>query len=480
MLVSVVGSGQDVKGKSRQQRRAEEWHSQKGYERRVWQEAGLAERMDAASRQAVETVVQEEVEAREAGVLGRDKGEHRHYNDASEGEATCRKCGSRQRVMFTRDGGWRRNLVTLYGVVSLRLSRVRCDCGGFVSVEHRSFKPYARRQADVDAHAQGLMGMCLSLRQTRLVLGMRGIQVSTKALAGRVREIADRSQEQFGKENPAPGVVLLDALWAHMAFELGGTAENSRQQERKRKRVKKRPLLIAWGIWPDTGRAGVVGYLAASAEDQESWERLLEDLRQRGVVAKHGLRLFVHDGCGALGAALAMVSFAGVRRQRCIFHKIRNVIDAVQGEAQGTAREKREKKKARRQEVLVDLVAIWVSLTAEQARQKQMEFLAKWQESEPGAMAKLADDFEATLTYYAVQAEVRKEGKEWEARYLRTTSPLERRNRAIRAKFRSAVIFQSEEGMVGAAKLALLCRGTEDPGELLERLRGLRAAQQAV
>ena len=126
----------------------------------------------------------------------------------------------------------------------------------------------------------------------------------------------------------------------------------------------------------------------------------------------------------------------------------------------------KEAKQERRKEVLVDLMAIWLSPTEEGARQKFAEFVAKWEGKEPLAVARLREGFDATLTYYQVQAEARRMGQEWDARYLRTTSPLERVNRTIRAKLRSSTIFQTARGLRAAVFLTVGCRGKSNGREL--------------
>jgi len=184
----------------------------------------------------------------------------------------------------------------------------------------------------------------------------------------------------------------------------------------------------------------------------------------------------VHDGCGGLEAGLAMVSFGPVQRQRCVFQKVKNVLKAVKGDLQVPKAQKREHLRERREQILKDLGAIWTAPSEEQAREKESEFTAKWQDKEPAAVATLHNDFDATLTFYRVQEEVKEEtGEQWDARLLRTISPLERKNRTIRAKIRSATIFQTERGLQAAAHLALGCRGRDEPDELADWLRHLTA-----
>ena len=478
---SIVGDAEaGVKPESRQARRIRERRQQDEHERRVRQEAGLAGPMDEATRQTAEETLQAQCIAQEDEMLGRPKGQHRDYRDATEVEEECSRCHTHQRVMFSRDGTWSRFLTTIYGLVLLRLTRIRCDCGGFVSVTYHDFAPYARRDEEVGRRLYGFIGMCLCVRLVHLVMGQQWVSISPTTVAQELGRLADLSKGAFDKKHRAPGVLLLDGIWVFVAEETGAEVTDARGHKRKQKRVKKKPLLVAWGIWPDTGESALIGWMVGDGEDAASWEQLLESLRKRGLNDENGLRLIVHDGCGALEAALGMVSFGRVRRQRCVFHKTKNVLDAVKGDPNIPKDQKREHKKERRKEVAKDLAAIWVATSEEQARQKEQEFVAKWQEREPEAVAKLCNDFGDTLSFYQVQQEVEAAtGQRWEARFLRTTSLLERRNRTIRAKARCSTIFQTKTGLYGAARLALDCRGTDSPQELAVRVARLTRQSRA-
>lgn len=72
----------------------------------------------------------------------------------------------------------------------------------------------------------------------------------------------------------------------------GRVKKDSLGRKREVKRGHRKPVLVAQGIWPDSGRKQVVGWIAGRAEDQESWEALLTQLYERG--------LFRNEGCGSL------------------------------------------------------------------------------------------------------------------------------------------------------------------------------------
>lgn len=485
MAAIVAPTGENVNSRPREQRRAFRYRrgeierqQQEEYEGRFQQERDdLADRMDSQVKETAEKVIQEEIDAKAKEVVGREKRERRDYDDASEAEVGCNHCGKKLRVLFSWDGVYTRFLLTLYGLVCLQVPRIRCACGGWVSPHYASFDPHQRCQEGVRRQVHGLTGMCLSLRQTRVVLAMRGQQLSVATISGQVAGIANLSGKEFDKEHPVAAVVLLDGIWVKVAVETGEEQRDSRNRKRKRKRVEKKPLLVAWGIDPETGEAALIGWMVGNKEDEASWQKFLEQLHGRGVHYEHGLRLFIHDGSNGLDAGLGMVSFGPVQRQRCIFHKMRNVLKAIQNR-EGMSKEEKE---ARCKELLGHLAEIWVSPDEETARQRLGEFVAKWEEREPKAVAILQSGFDATVMHYRVQAQARREGKDWKPKYLRTTSLLERTNRIIRAKLRSSTMFQTEGGLLAAASLALACREKNDPkelwgwlGELEHRLATLR------
>lgn len=427
--------------------------------------------MDAVTKAAAERKFQGDCEEQVEQVLGRKNGERRDRADKTEAEESCSKCGSHLRSRFLRKGHRPRHLQTLVGMLLLWVPRVECECGGEVSITFRRFAPFARRFEDVTETLLLLTGMCLSLRQTKAFFDVQNLRLSIATIGGQVAAVADLSAQAFAAGlKAAPPVVLLDGIFAYMAEETGETFTDKRGRTRRRKKVRKKPLLVAWGIWPESGEKVLLGWVVGHEEDRESWLKLLKDLDKRGVCYRNGLRLFIHDGSTGLEAAFEQITFGPVEHQRCIFHKMRNVIEAVKGEAKAT----REQKRERRKEVLADLVGIWDGCSEAEARARFERFAAKWQEKEPLAVERLRKGFDATIVYYRVQEQARAEGKEWPVHFLRTTSFEERCNRTIRMRMRASTIFQSEKGVRGAVYLAVGCRGKTKPGQLARWLREIR------
>ena len=69
--------------------------------------------------------------------LGRAPYQRRQQCGSRRLSVVCQKCGSRYRCDFFRNGRRRRRLLTMYGVVEIWLPRVKCKCGGSVSIPFR-------------------------------------------------------------------------------------------------------------------------------------------------------------------------------------------------------------------------------------------------------------------------------------------------------------------------------------------------------
>lgn len=475
---------------SRPRRRADLREKLKEYQARFPRNNGLFEqKVQESVLERVRRKFQEAIGARVTAVLGRPDGARRDRSDRTVVPEFCTSCGSHRRSDFYRDGFSKRTLQTRWGRIPLRLPRVRCDhadecgreCGGTVTIAYPQFAPYQRRFVNVQEQILRLSALCLSLRQIRTVLAMDGTRLSIATLCKEIGKVADLSAAEFKRRCEVPPVVLLDGAWSSLAVETGEAFINDRGQKRDRKEVERVPLLVAWGVWPETGEKALLGWVVGKEEDCASWQRLLEMLHGRGLHADKGLRLFVSDGSSGLEAALAMVSFGRVAHQRCVFHKIRNVLDKVKGEVvEGERKAKRAARKERRDEVMVDLVPIWQAGSEAEARGRYAAFVAKWEAREPEAVAGLRNGFDATLVYLQVQAGARARGQEWDARHLRTTSALERVNRNIRVKLRAATVFQTEVGLTANVYLALGARGRKGPEELQGWIRSIALRAEAL
>ncbi|MQY21408.1 IS256 family transposase [Nocardia macrotermitis] len=84
------------------------------------------------------------------------------------------------------------------------------------------------------------------------------------------------------------------------------------------------PILAAWGISIE-GKPVFVGLATGSGESTDAWTGFLTDLRDRGLASP---LLVVSDGAAGLIAAVEQV-FPAALRQRCLIHRLRNVLAKI-------------------------------------------------------------------------------------------------------------------------------------------------------
>lgn len=366
----------------------------------------------------------------------------------------CNRCQSRNVREYRRNGYRQRGLDTHWGHMQISVPQVECVCGGAVHMKWFLLKERQRIWDDLEVDIRAEYGWGLSLRQIKmrydeLLEGSLGLRTLNK------RIIAMKQGAVVWQERSLPGyapVVRVDGLWVTTMV----ATEESKQDAVGRKRVvktgKRIPILVAQGVWPDTERQEVLCWVQGAAEDQASWQELLYKLRSMGYRANN-LCLFICDGSPGFEAA-RQTTFSSVPMQRCIFHKIRNFIHAIEVPA-GLDR------KAARQfrQPFIDAVCkIWQAEHEGQARKIHYQLCSQWTKNQPKAVASLQRDFEQTLTFYQVRRQAAEQGLLWRPALLRTTSQLERENRNLRSRLRKAVVFHSADGLSAALYQNLFLR----------------------
>jgi len=443
------------------------------HQERRERQRGLQRQVDALLpdlvRQAFEKALQEEVTA----LLGREKGERRDGSDLTQVEACCNRCQTRSRARFYRDGFYPRSLLTFEVGVQLKVPRLSCVCGGMVDFSSAYLEPYGRLWFDLEERTRELAGLCVSLRDAVEVLSWRnGQPLAISTLNQRVLQAADLANAfHQGPIERVPAVLMLDGIWLKVLLPTDEEYTDRRGRRRKRTKLRKYPVLVAYGVDPQSGERWILDWERGEDEDQASWQRLLDRLWERGLHAERGLRLIVHDGGAGLAKALEMVDFGpNVADQRCIFHKLQNVRRDVQGTPEMTRDERRE----RRQAVLRDARGVYHGKDEAEIHGRFAAFRETWAAVEPKAVATLERDFPQTLAYLAVHERARQAGQTWRVECLRTTSPLERIQRHFRQKARQVVIAHSVTGAEASIELVLFHRGlasaTPDERPWVQRL----------
>jgi transposase-like protein len=427
--------------------------------RRVKRQALQAELRAGVVRllqQSIEQALQGEVTA----LLGRDKYRPRGEAPLERSGVACSGCGRDLRRRFYRAGSYQRTLLTLQAEVRIRMPRVGCLCGSGVPLEFETLAPYQRSWDDLQERARELAGLCLSLGKMRELLARDTGQVLAASTLNRwVQQAAALAAAlRAGPLERVPAVVMLDGIWTKLLVPTEESYVDRRGRRRRRRKRVRVVLLVALGVDPQSGEHWVLDWERADGEDEGSWRRLLERLLERGLRTDRGLELLLSDGAGGLEAALGQVYLGpGLLHQRCVFHLLRNIRAAVRGEA-GLSREAQQ---ARRAALLGDAAQIFQATERESVQQRRRAFGATWSAQEPQAVATLERAFVATTRYLEALERGRERGEVWQPRFLRTTSLLERANRALRAKLRQAGAFHSEAGLLAAVVLVLVHGGLD-------------------
>jgi transposase-like protein len=425
-------------------------------EQRAQQQAVRAD-LEAAIAGVIVDVLETALAAEVTTRLGRGKYARRTRAPQQRAGVACARCGQDWGPRLWRDGHYRRTLLLLWAAVRLRMPRLRCRCGGTVPLAFATVGRYERSWSDVQERARQLAGLCVALRDQQELLAMDNHHpLACSTLNSWVQQAAPLAAAvRAGPLARVPAVVLLDGVWVKLMEPTGEHYRDKQGRRRPRVRRVRVPLLVAFGIDPATGERWLVDWELGEQEDEASWRRLLERLQARGLRAEQGLELLIHDGSSGLEAAFGLVDFGpGVLRQRCVFHVLRNVRDAVRGEPGQT----REQKRARRRAVLEAAAAIWQATDAPTAYRRWHAFEQAWAAREPQAVATIRAVWPQTLAYLAALERGRERGEHWPAHYLRTTSLLERANRALRQKARQVGVFQAERGLVAALALVVAHR----------------------
>lgn len=160
---------------------------------------------------------------------------------------------------------------------------------------------------------------------------------------------------------------------------------------------------VLWALGMDEKRnREILGFVVLKTESQEGAERLLNDLKARGLKAP---QLIISDDSKALENGAAMV-FPHTPQQGCTFHKVK---------ATGKYIQNRKHKKL----FLRQAADVYLKATGSKSLLNRFQaFKRYWRFKEPEALGSFVSGFDRTVTYLKFPKE------HWT--WIRTTNPLER------------------------------------------------------
>lgn len=300
-----------------------------------------------------------------------------------------------------RNGTYPRGLGTSMGdIEAIPVPRTR---KGFRS---QLFDRYRRRQAELDESiCQMFVGGVSTERVGQIVETLSGSHPSPSTVS-RVFHTLD---EEFAtwKERPLQAhylYLIVDGTYFSVIYDGEG---------------KKMPILAVIGIDLE-GKREVLGFSTGDRENQQAWEALLTDLKDRGL---EKVDLWISDGGKAMINAIES-KFLNPKRQRCVRHKMENVLGYIPNE--------------HHDQVYPELRAIFYQENLEKAQQTAAAFLVKHENTYPTACECLKRDLNECLTFYLFPQ------KHW--RYIRTSNAIERLFQEVKKRsHKMAAAFRNED-----------------------------------
>jgi transposase-like protein len=326
--------------------------------------------LGALMRLSAELVVQEALEKETAERLGRGYYERREEDEPLKGY---------------RNGYERGRLRTAEGEITVQVPQVR---------DWVEEGPYRSR----------LMGF---LRGNSDVLEKLAVEMYARGLS--VRDIEDTLRDATGDPLLSRSAVseLSESLWEDYdafcerdlsVFEVEYVFIDA-VYEGLREWGCNQGVLCAWGIC----RNGDKVLLHLAFGSRESYENCLEFIRD---MVRRGLRppvLVTTDGAPGLIRAVTEV-WGRSLRQRCLAHKMRNILDKVPKDEQA--------------EIKRRIRDVFYAPSLDMAEERAARVLEAYQESYPAAMRSFNDDLEASLVYLRCPSR--------HHRSIRTTNLIER------------------------------------------------------
>jgi transposase-like protein len=320
-------------------------------------------------KKAVQRLLQEALEQEVTDHLGRghyerqpDNGPHRGYRNGYE-----------PKRLKTSEGQVEVKVPQLRETLEPYQSRVLPLVGRKTALlEHLVQEMYARGLStrDIEDLFQDVHGQWL--------LSRSAVSEMTKALWKEYQTFCERELSGFEVI-----YLFLDAVYESMRLNRG----------------PKEGILVAWGITREGYRV-LLHLTLGNKESYENWRDLLRDMVKRGLKIPV---VVTSDGAPGLIRAIGEM-WPRSLRQRCLVHKIRNIVNKLPSEAIP--------------EVKAHLEAVFRAPTCEGGRALAQQVLKKYQDLYPSAMKAFAEDLEACLNHLRCPVVHRK--------VIRTTNLLER------------------------------------------------------
>ena len=293
--------------------------------------------------------------------------------------------------ILSRNGFYRRSLITRYGLIAgIRVPRLRH--GGFKT---RVFRRYQRCEQLVEELIRDVFLAGISTRRVgAAVCALLETTISSSTVSRITRSLdAQVRRSHHRRLLDEYQYLILDGI--RLKIRYNGT-------------YRTRTVLVAYGITL-FGQRVLLDFRQAKGESQTAWEALLNSLYQRGLEGQH-LKLIVMDGAAGLRAAAELV-YPEAKIQRCWVHKLRNVANVCPKKHHACVRQAR---------------TIYLAANRAQAQATFQRWKQAWRTRCPKAVACLEQDLEELLSFFDCPVAHRIK--------VRTTNAIERSFREVRRR----------------------------------------------
>ena len=339
----------------------------------------------------IEHLLQEAVESEVDEFLGRKWYEHGADDDAFRGY---------------RNGSYERNIKSAEGVFRVQHPHLRKTKVRFVSRILRTFK-----------------GMHEGLKRLAVEMYVRGLST---------RDIEQTLVDEKGK------AILSKSVVSELSERLYGEYENFRTRdlstldvaylfvdgvyEAVRKYTNNQAMLCAWAILSN-GTKQMLHIAVAQSESQQAWEDFFDDMIRRGL--RQPL-LVITDGNPGMVNAIGQ-KFPLAYRQRCIAHKLRNIMVKLPRD--------------RQKDILDNVKEVYYAASYASAQLLAARFIEQYAKEFPEAVKCFGDDLDACLVHLKFPS--------GHKRFIRTTNLLERAFEEEKRRTKILPRHAHERGMMG-------------------------------
>lgn len=361
----------------------------KQYEEYLQQEGVLT--FEQFHKAGIERLLEEAVESEVEEFVGRKWYEHRT---------------SSEELPVYRNGYYDRRLASAEGRYHVRYPRVRNSKEPFVSRILDGFKRMHEglKRLAVEMYVRGLSTR--DIEQT--LIDEQGKPILSRSVVSELNQRLYAEYERFRQQD----LSTLDVVYVFV----------DGVYEAVRKYTNNQALLCAWAILSN-GTKQMLHLVVVRSESQEAWEEFFDDMLRRGL--RQPL-LVISDGNPGLINAIGR-KFPRAHRQRCIAHKLRNIMVKVPQDKQ--------------QEILNRVKEVYYASTHSSAQLLAERFIEQYAQDFPAAVTCFSEDLDACLAHLKFPA--------GHHRFVRTTNLLERT--FVEEKRRTKVLpsHVHERGMVG-------------------------------